>query len=240
MIDVLLRDFKLESANGVRTPIGDECNDDNKDDVDYLPARGASGEPSLSAFQSLVVSLLWIARCTRPDICFAVHKATRQTHKPTTKDWKIAKRIARYLKATKNLSLHLNGNGPTQQNVKIECWSDADFAADKADRRELLGVRELLLELKLQVCMPMPMWMDNQAAIKQLEAEKSTTSAKHVDTRFKFICHYAREGIVVPKYVKTESMMADILTKSLPAPRMEELRKMFNMRTIQAEVEEEC
>uniref|UniRef100_A0AAV1VL46 Reverse transcriptase Ty1/copia-type domain-containing protein n=1 Tax=Peronospora matthiolae TaxID=2874970 RepID=A0AAV1VL46_9STRA len=86
MIDVLLRDFKLGSANGVRTPIGDECNDDNKDNVDYLPARGASGEPSLSAFQSLVGSLLWIARCTRPDICFAVHKATRQTHKPTTKD----------------------------------------------------------------------------------------------------------------------------------------------------------
>uniref|UniRef100_A0AAV1T6R3 Reverse transcriptase Ty1/copia-type domain-containing protein n=1 Tax=Peronospora matthiolae TaxID=2874970 RepID=A0AAV1T6R3_9STRA len=240
MIDVLLRDFKLESANGVRTPIRDECNDDNKDDVDCLPARGASSEPSLSAFRSLVGSLLWIARCTRPDICFAVHKATRQTHKPTTKDWKIAKRIARYLKATKNLRLHLNGNGPTQQNVKIECWSDADFAADKADRRELLGVRELLLELKLQVCMPMPMWMDNQAAIKQLEAEKSTTSAKHVDIRFKFICHYAREGIVVPKYVKTESMMADVLTKSLPAPRMEELRKMFNLRTIQAEVEEEC
>uniref|UniRef100_A0AAV1VL47 Polyprotein n=1 Tax=Peronospora matthiolae TaxID=2874970 RepID=A0AAV1VL47_9STRA len=117
---------------------------------------------------------------------------------------------------------------------------EAEFISSSQAGRELLCVRELLLELKLQVCMPMPMWMDNQAAIKQLEGEKSTTSAKHVDIRFKFICHYAREGTVVPKYVKTESMMADILTKSLPAPRMEELRKMFNLRTIQAEVEEEC
>uniref|UniRef100_A0AAV1TTJ5 Polyprotein n=1 Tax=Peronospora matthiolae TaxID=2874970 RepID=A0AAV1TTJ5_9STRA len=115
---------------------------------------------------------------------------------------------------------------------------EAEFMSSSQPGRELLGVRELLLELKLQVCMPMPMWMDNQAAIKQQEGEKSTTSAKHVDIRFKFICHYAREGIVVPKYVKTESMMADILTKSLPAPRMEELRNMFNLRTIQAEVEE--
>ena len=68
MIDVLLRDFKLESANGVLTPIGDECNADDNDDADYIPARVASGEPSSSAFQSLVRSLLWIARCTRPDI----------------------------------------------------------------------------------------------------------------------------------------------------------------------------
>ena len=32
--------------------------------------------------------------------------------------------------------------------------------------------------------------------------------------------------------------MADILTNSLAAPRMEELRKMLNLMTTQAEVEE--
>ena len=68
MIDVLLRYFKLESGNGVRIPIGDECTADDNDDADYIPARGASSEPNLSAFQSLVRSLLCIARCTRPDI----------------------------------------------------------------------------------------------------------------------------------------------------------------------------
>ena len=101
-----------------------------------------------------------------------------------------------------------------------------------SSRTRLLGVGVLLLELKLQVCTPMPMWMDNQAAVKQLEAEKSTTSAKYVDIRFKFICHYAREGTVVTQYVKSESMMADILTKSLPAPRMEELCEIFNLKAI--------
>uniref|UniRef100_A0AAV1V380 Uncharacterized protein n=1 Tax=Peronospora matthiolae TaxID=2874970 RepID=A0AAV1V380_9STRA len=36
-------------------------------------------------------------------------------------------------------------------------------------------------------------------------------------------------------------MMADILTmKSLPAPRMEELRMMFGLKTTQDETEEEC
>ncbi|CAI5703653.1 unnamed protein product [Peronospora effusa] len=281
MIDLLLKEFGLDSANGVRTPIGDECNAEDEDTVEYLSAKGTKGEPSVKSFQSLVGSLLWIARCTRPDICFAVHKATRQTHKPTTKDWKVAKSIARYLKMSKGLKLHLNGVGPTSNDVQVECWSDADFAADKSDRksvsgcvlnldgavvmwtckkqsgvslstmeaelisasqagRELLGLRELLGELKLKISEPMPMWVDNQAAIKQLESEKSTSSAKHVDIRFKFILHHVREGVVQPKLIKSEDMMADILTKTLPAPRMEDLRAMFKLKSIQDAVEEEC
>uniref|UniRef100_A0AAV1UAA6 Uncharacterized protein n=1 Tax=Peronospora matthiolae TaxID=2874970 RepID=A0AAV1UAA6_9STRA len=182
---------------------------DDEEDAEYLPARGAKGDPSVKSFQSVVGNLLWIARCTRPDICFAVHKTTRQTHKPTLKDWKTAKRIMRYLKMSKNLKLHLDGAGHVSEDVQVECWSDADFAASKVDRksisgcvltvdgavvlwlckkksgvplstmevefisasqagRELLGMRELLSELKLRVREPMPMWIDNQAAIKQL------------------------------------------------------------------------
>uniref|UniRef100_A0AAV1U0G2 Reverse transcriptase Ty1/copia-type domain-containing protein n=1 Tax=Peronospora matthiolae TaxID=2874970 RepID=A0AAV1U0G2_9STRA len=238
VIDALVSDFKLESAN-------------------------------------------YIARCTRPDICFAVQKATRQTHTPTVKDWKTAKRIVRYLEGSKTLKLHLNGNGPTTDDIKVECWSDADFAADKTDRksvtgcvlimdgavvfwlckkqsgvafstmdaefvaasqgsRKLLGLRELFKEQKMAMVEPMSMWMDSQAAIKQLEAEKSTSSAKHVDILFKFICHHAREGTVVPRFIKSECTMADILTKSLPAPRLEELRVMFNLMPFQTDVKEEC
>uniref|UniRef100_A0AAV1T2U8 Reverse transcriptase Ty1/copia-type domain-containing protein n=1 Tax=Peronospora matthiolae TaxID=2874970 RepID=A0AAV1T2U8_9STRA len=191
-IDLLLRDFGMESCNGVGTPIGDECNVEDDEDAEYLPARGAKGDP--------------------------VRKTTRQTHKPTLKDWKTAKRITRYLKMSKNLKLHLDGAGHVSEDVQVECWSEADFATSKANRksisgcvltvdgavvlwlckkqsgvspstmeaefisasqagRELLGMKELMSELKLRVRAPMPMWIDNQAAIKQLKSEKSTSSA---------------------------------------------------------------
>ena len=84
-----------------------------------------------------------------------------------------------------------------------------------------------------------PMWVDNEAAIKHLESEKSTSSAKHVDIRFNFICHHAREGIIVPRFVKSQDMMADILTKALPASRMKELRAIFKLRATQDDTEEE-
>ena len=80
---------------------------------------------------------------------------------------------------------------------------EAEFISASQAGRELLGTKELLNELKLRVREPMPMWIDNQAAIKQLESEKSASSAKHVDIRFKFICHHAQAGTVVPRFIKS-------------------------------------
>ena len=75
-IDLLLKEFKMESANGVQTPIGDECNIDDVRHKNYLPIRCAKGDSSVKSFQPLVGNLLGYARCTRPDISFAVHTAT--------------------------------------------------------------------------------------------------------------------------------------------------------------------
>jgi len=91
-IEVLLEQFGLVDANGVKTPIGEEDNDAEPQELQLLPSTGANGEPTIRNFQSLVGSLLWIVRCTRPDISFAVHRATRHTHQPRTTDWKLAKR----------------------------------------------------------------------------------------------------------------------------------------------------
>ena len=106
------------------------------------------------------------------------------------------------MKGTKDLKLCINITSSLSDPIKIESWSDADFAADKSDRksvsvcvltmdgavvswvckkqtrvslstmgaefiaasragRELLGLRELLSELGINVNEPLPMWMVN-------------------------------------------------------------------------------
>jgi hypothetical protein len=104
-INDLLRDFGLEHANTTRVQIMNDCYELQSLDEQLLEQFAKEGKPSIKNFQSLVGTLLWIARCTRPDIAFAVHKATRQTHKPRMYDWKVAKRVARYLKGTKTFKL---------------------------------------------------------------------------------------------------------------------------------------
>ena len=281
MIDVLLKGHGLESANGVRSPIDEDCNEVDPKATYILGTSAVFGHASVKAFQLLIGNLLWIARCTRPDISFAVHRATRQTHSPIMKDWKMVKRIAMYIKGTKTLKLFIGSTVKSMDPIQILSWSDADFAADKSDRKsvsgcvltmdgavvswackkqtgvslstigaeliaasqagcELLGLNELFGELDIKFVEPMPMGMDNQAAIKQLDSEKSTSSAKHVDICFKFICHYAQVKTVKTSYVKSGEIIADLWTKALPAPWIVDLRNMFKLKAIQDDVDIGC
>ncbi|KAE9344011.1 hypothetical protein PR003_g8674 [Phytophthora rubi] len=122
-------------------------------------------------------------------------------------DWKFGKHIARYLAGTKSLCLYMKGQGALEEPLKVIAYSDTDFAADKADRKpasafytmeakytvasvmatELLGVRELLGELGITHDIPMSLCVDNQAALNQLDGEDSSSKAKHIDVRVKFV-----------------------------------------------------
>ncbi|POM67425.1 Transposon Polyprotein Reverse transcriptase, partial [Phytophthora palmivora] len=104
----MLAKHGLENANSVRLPIGTgEPTSDLSDKLLPVTAEVDPKIPTVKDFQSLVGSLLWIARGTRPVVMFAVHRATRRTHAPTLQDWKLAKRIARYLSGTRDLKLQL-------------------------------------------------------------------------------------------------------------------------------------
>ena len=109
------------------------------DDVALLETTSAGGCTTINSFQRLLGSLLWVVRCSWPDIAFAVHKATRQTHSPRVLDWKLAKRVARYIKDTLTLKLEMAQTQVTRDALHIEAYSNADFADDKADRKSLTG-----------------------------------------------------------------------------------------------------
>lgn len=213
--------------------------------------------------------LLWIARCTRPDISFAVHKATRRTHQLSVSGWQLASRIARYLKAIKDINMHMKIDAK-KYAITVTSRSDSEFEADKAHRksvtggvltvsgtivqwictkqtgvslsnmeaefisashirRELLVLRELIIEIELWIADPMNMLMDNQASNRQLESEGSIASAKLVDIRMKFICDYTRKHIVKPEFVRSHFIKTSLLTAALPAPRVAERRGLLNL-----------
>ena len=138
-IKELLHAHGMSDENLTKTPIGNDCYEVVADDVALLETTNTGGGATINAFQSIVGSLLWVARCSRPDIAFAVHKATRQTHAPRVLDWKLAKRVARYLKSTATLKLEMAPARTSRDALQLEAYSDADYAADKADRKSLTG-----------------------------------------------------------------------------------------------------
>lgn len=76
------------------------------------------------SYGSIVGMLMYLASNSRPDIAYAVHSCARFTHSPRRSHELALKRIAKYLKGTRNRGLIIN---PTV-DLKLECFCDADFA----------------------------------------------------------------------------------------------------------------
>jgi hypothetical protein len=75
-------------------------------------------------YASIIGMLMYLASNTRPDIAFAVHQCARFTHCPRRSHEQALKRIARYLKATRERGMLI---APTI-DLSLDLYADADFA----------------------------------------------------------------------------------------------------------------
>ncbi|OWZ11064.1 hypothetical protein PHMEG_00015963 [Phytophthora megakarya] len=103
---------------------------------------------------------------------------------------------------------------------------ESEFGAESQTTAELLGVVECLKEIGIKMQEPAVLHVDNKVAIAQLEGKDSSGRAKHIDTRHKFVKDFVKKRVLNVKYCETHKMRADILTKQLPAPRLQEIRPL--------------
>ena len=76
------------------------------------------------SYSSIIGMMLYLASNSRPDIAFAVHQCARFNHCPRLKHEQAVKRIARYLKGTRDKGLLFK---PTEE-LNLELHADADWA----------------------------------------------------------------------------------------------------------------
>ena len=86
--------------------------------------------------RSAIGSLLYLVQCCRPDLAYAVGKASQYMHKPTPALRLGISRIFRYLKDTINFGLKFSYSSDA---LAIKIYSDADWAGDKSTRRSTSG-----------------------------------------------------------------------------------------------------
>ena len=85
------------------------------------------------SYTQLVVSLIDLSICTRPDISFAVGKLGQFSSNPGIAHWKAAQHLLRYLQGTKSYKLTYAPD-PSQTEL-FTSYTDADFAGDRSTRR---------------------------------------------------------------------------------------------------------
>jgi hypothetical protein len=130
-IEDLLKEYKMTDCKPAQTPMEDKL-------CLSKPETCATGIP----YRSLLGKLLWIARCTRPDIYYAVSYLSRFTCSHTDEHFSHLKRILRYLKSTLHYKLRYTRQYITEGDIiphMLEFYSDSDWASDWLDRKSVSG-----------------------------------------------------------------------------------------------------
>jgi hypothetical protein len=91
----------------------------------------------LSSYAALVGSLMYIASCTRPDLCFTASLLARFMSNPSDQHMAQALRAVRYLSRTKDFRLAIGSERTSSDALVV--WSDSDHAGCLDSRRSVAG-----------------------------------------------------------------------------------------------------
>ncbi|RVW96782.1 Retrovirus-related Pol polyprotein from transposon RE1 [Vitis vinifera] len=179
-----------------------------------------------------VVGKLNYLTVTRPDIAYAVSVVSQFTSAPTIKHWAALEQILCYLKKAPGLGILYSSQGHT----RIECFSDADWAGSKFDRRSTTGYCVFfggnLVAWKMHNASKL--WCDNQAALHIAANPVYHERTKHIEVDCHFIREKIEENLVSTGYVKTGEQLGDIFTKALNGTRVEYFCNKLGMINIYA------
>lgn len=104
-----------------------------------------------------------------------------------------------------------------QQTVALSS-TEAEYLALSDGAKEGKYIKALLLEL-IGKNEPVVIYNDNQSAQKLSENHILNKRTKHIDIRYHFVREAVEEGSILLRYLPTEDMIADIMTKSLSGPK---------------------
>lgn len=96
-------------------------------------------------YRNIIGCLAYLASRTRPDICYAVNVLSQFQSNPGLIHWNILLRLLGYVNHTKRLKLDLS----KIDDLKISCYSDADYASNRDDRISMSGLILFLGEVPI-------------------------------------------------------------------------------------------
>ena len=98
--------------------------------------------------------------------------------------------------------------------------------------KEAIWLTRLLLksDVSTDLSREMTVFTDNHSGIKLSANESNNNRNKHIDITYHFVRRVVDEGKVVLSYIRTEEIVADMLTKALGRVKFEKLRHLFGMR----------
>ena len=117
------------------------------------------------------------------------------------------------------------------QSLVALSTTEAEFVAAVSAGQEMLWLRNLLTEFGYDVSSASKLRIDNLSALSVAKNPEHHGRMKHLDLRFYWLRDEVAKGQIEIEHLRTFDMPADILTKSLPKPKVLEMVKMLGLRT---------
>ena len=113
-----------------------------------------------------------------------------------------------------------------QKTVSLSS-SEAEFYSCAEGVREIPFVVQLLMFLEIPVSLPVQVYVDNIGAIFMSENASSSIRTRHMDTRYRFVEHYQKSGLVSVKFQNSENNLADGCTKNIKSEIQDKHTPMY-------------
>lgn len=97
--------------------------------------------------------------------------------------------------------------------------TEAELYALTSGVQESMYLKNLVMELKIQPNIPIPLGCDNQSTIKWVNNGNFSHRTKHIRIRRDFCNQRIKMNDIKIHYVPKEQMLADTLTKPLSKPK---------------------
>ena len=108
----------------------------------------------------------------------------------------------------------------------------AEYVALSTATQEAIWLRRLFTDVEEPLEEPVVINEDNQEAIAMAKNAAVHARTKHIDIRYHFVREGVQNGTITLKYVATDEMIADILTKPLPKHPFEKLVFELGIKTV--------
>ena len=93
--------------------------------------------------------------------------------------------------------------------------TEAEYIAAAHATQEATWIQTFLSKIGHPLGKPIPLYVDNQSAIKLIQNPVAHDRTKHIDIKYHFIRDAQAQGIIKVEYCPTEQQVADVLTKPL-------------------------
>ncbi|GKC95492.1 retrotransposon protein, putative, ty1-copia subclass [Tanacetum coccineum] len=143
-------------------------------------------------YASAVGSIMYVVRCTRPDVAFAQNLVSRYQQNPGKLHWVAVKHILKYLRNTRDMFLVYGGKPDTELNVTGFC--DASWQCDKDDTKSQTGY----------------VFVVNGGAVDWKSKKQTTIAMSATQAEYMAALEAAMEAVWIRKFVGDLGVMPSI------------------------------